>query len=198
MKWIGLTGGIATGKSAVAKVLREMGYPIVDADSLAREVVKPGSPGLAAVAQAFGREIVLPSGELNRSTLGQLIFADAKKRDQLEALLHPLIQELRAQRRLELERSEVELAFYDVPLLFEKSMQSEFDATVLVYANPKLQRARLAERNKLSESEVESRIQAQMAIDEKVKLANYVVFNETDLNELKANVSSVVSDLLKS
>lgn len=197
MKWIGLTGGIATGKSAVAKVLREMGYPIVDADSLAREVVKPGSPGLAAVAQAFGREIVLPSGELNRSTLGQLIFADAKKRDQLEALLHPLIQELRAQRRLELERSEVELAFYDVPLLFEKSMQSEFDATVLVYANPKLQRARLAERNKLSESEVESRIQAQMAIDEKVKLANYVVFNETDLNELKANVSSVVSDLLK-
>ncbi len=195
MKWVGLTGGIATGKSAVAKILRELGYPVVDADVLARTVVKPGSKGLKSVTQVFGPEIILSNGELDRSTLGQIIFSDPAKRIQLEEILHPLIQEQRAHERRELERNETEIAFYDVPLLFEKNMQDEFDATVLVYAKPEVQKSRLSERDKISADEVERRLAAQMPIDEKVKLAKYVIINEAGLAELRANVQAVVNDL---
>ena len=192
---MGLTGGIATGKSAVAKILRELGYPVVDADVLARTVVKPGSKGLKSVTQVFGPEIILSNGELDRSTLGQIIFSDPAKRIQLEEILHPLIQEQRAHERRELERNETEIAFYDVPLLFEKNMQDEFDATVLVYAKPEVQKSRLSERDKISADEVERRLAAQMPIDEKVKLAKYVIINEAGLAELRANVQAVVNDL---
>ncbi len=197
MLWIGLTGGIATGKSSVAKILREMGYPVVDADELAREVVRPGSPGLKAVVQTFGPEILETSGTLNRQALGQIIFADEAKREKLEEILHPLIQDLRSREKLKLEQSDVVLAFYDVPLLFEKKMGAEFDYTVLVYASAKFQRSRIAERNKLSEPEISRRLTAQIPIEEKVKMANYVIFNEAGPAELRGNVQAVVTDLLQ-
>jgi dephospho-CoA kinase len=195
MKWIGLTGGIATGKSSVAKILREMGYPVIDADILAREVVRPGTPGLKAVVQYFGRDILDAKGELNRPMLGQIIFADEIKREKLEAILHPLIQELRNKEKLEVERNGSTLAFYDVPLLFEKKMANEFDATVLVYANSKIQRARLAERNGYGEAEIEKRLLSQWPIEEKMKMANYVIFNESTPAELRRNVKAVIDDI---
>src|SRR6185437_9082681 len=99
MLWVGLTGGIATGKSSVAKILREMGHPVVDADELAREVVRVGSPGLDSVMQAFGRGVLNASGELDRAALAKIIFSDERSRDRLEGILHPLIQELRGREK---------------------------------------------------------------------------------------------------
>jgi len=197
MLWIGLTGGIATGKSSAAKILRELGYPVVDADELAREVVALGTPGLKAVAKHFGPGVLGSRGELNRQALGQIIFSDENQREKLEEILHPLIQDLRGREKLRIEQTGAALAFYDVPLLFEKRMAKEFDFTVLVYASSKIQRRRLAERNHLSEDEISKRLAAQMPIEEKMKLPDYVIFNEAGPNELRANVQAVVNELLQ-
>jgi dephospho-CoA kinase len=195
MKWIGLTGGIASGKSTVAKILRDLGLPVVDADYLARLVTVPGSEGLLAVTKEFGSEILNEKGELDRSKLGQIVFSDEAKRLRLEKILHPLIQEQRAVERRALEKQGCELAFYDVPLLFEKNLESEFDATVLVYAPEELQRARLRERDNLSDTQIEGRLQAQLPIDAKLKRASYVIFNKQSISDLKLNVQTVLKEL---
>lgn len=197
MKWIGLTGGIATGKSSVAKILRDFGLPVVDADSLARVVTRPQSIGLNAVVNVFGSSILDASGELNRKKLGEIVFNSPEQRRKLEEILHPLIQNERAKERLALEQRGCEMAFYDVPLLFEKHLESEFDAVVLVYARPEEQRRRMKDRDHLSDIEIESRLSAQLPIDEKVKLADYIIFNNGGLTELKANVQAVLQELAK-
>jgi dephospho-CoA kinase len=198
MKWIGLTGGIATGKSTVAKMIRDLGLPVIDADSLAREVVLVGSPGLAAVVAAFGPGILKPDQSLDRSLLGQMIFKDAAKRERLEKILHPLIQEKKNKERRRLENEGAEIAFYDIPLLFEKNLAKDFDKTVLVYCSRDEQIQRLVERNQLSRGEAELRLQSQLPIDDKVKLADYVILNRQGLSELRANTAAVIKELLES
>ncbi len=195
MKWIGLTGGIATGKSSVAKYLRDLGLAVVDADVLAREVTQIGSAGLIEVVREFGKEILNNDASLDRKKLAQIIFNSDEKRLKLEKILHPLIQESRARERRSLENSGCSIAFYDVPLLFEKNMQSEFDETVLVYAPEHLQRERLRARNGLSDSEINMRLNAQMPIDEKVKLATHVIQNVSSLAELRSQVEKCVANL---
>lgn len=195
MKWIGLTGGIATGKSTVARILRDLGLPVVDADALAREVVRAGSEGWNLVVQDFGRDILNSSGELDREKLGKIIFSDPSQRQKLENLIHPLIQKRRAEERRLLEQQGCEMAFYDVPLLFEKNLESEFDATVLVYSSPEEQRARLHERDQLSDEQIEMRLKSQLPIDDKLKRASYVIFNHGTLPELKVNVLTVLAEL---
>lgn len=196
MKWIGLTGGIATGKSTVAKILRDIGIAVVDADILAREVTKPGSKAVEEIKQAFGAEMVGADGNLDRSRLGRLVFQDPEKLKKLESILHPKIQDLRSRERLKLEQAGHALAFYDVPLLFEKNMQSEFDAILLVYASPEDQKRRLQERDHLKENEMDLRLKAQMPIDEKVKMAQYVILNNGSVADLKLNVQSILKDLV--
>lgn len=195
MKWVGLTGGIATGKSTVAKILRDFGLPVVDADSIAREVTRPDTVGLKKLVSEFGADILSTSGELNRKYLAGLIFSSPVKRSRIEGILHPLIQEVRAKERLELERKGCELAFYDVPLLFEKNLQDEFDAVVLVYVRPEIQKQRLLERDHLSDQQIVERLSAQISIDEKLKMADFLIFNNGNLGDLKANVLSVVKEL---
>lgn len=195
MKWIGLTGGIASGKSTVAKILRDLGLPVIDADSLARRVVMPGAKGLMAIAQTFGEDFILPNGSLDRSKLGQLIFSESSHRLKLEGLLHPLIQELKQAERLELENKGCEIAFYDIPLLFEKDLARDFDKTILVYCTPQEQLKRLVERDGLSEVEAHRRIAAQLPIDSKMKLADFVIFNNGGQAELKANTLAILKDL---
>lgn len=195
MKWIGLTGGIATGKSTVAKMIRDLGLPVIDADSLAREVVQAKSLGLAAVVAAFGPDILKPDQSLDRSRLGQIIFSDSAKRDRLEKILHPLIQEKKNTERRRLENEGVEIAFYDVPLLFEKNLEKDFDKTVLVYCSRDEQIQRMVERNQLSVQEAELRLQSQLPIDDKLKKAHFVIFNREGLSELRANTSAVVKEL---
>lgn len=195
MKWIGLTGGIATGKSSVAKIIRDLGLPVIDADSLAREVVLAGSPGLQAVVTAFGPEILRVDGSLDRSKLGRIIFSDPVQRDRLEKILHPLIQEKKNNERRRLENEGVELAFYDVPLLFEKKLQADFDKTVLVYCSRPEQIERLVQRDQLSEVEAEQRLSSQLPIDAKLKLADYVISNREGMNELRDNTEAMVREL---
>ncbi len=195
MKWIGLTGGIATGKSTVSAILRDFGRPVVDADVLAREVVRPGSRGLTEVARTFGEGVLTEAGELDRRALGRIIFSDSKKRAELESILHPLIQSRRADERRALERQGCELAFYDVPLLFEKNMQSEFDATVLVYAPRELQMARLREHTELLDTEIARRLDSQMPIDEKRELATYVLRNDGSVAELRRQVKELLAKI---
>lgn len=196
MKWIGLTGGIASGKSTVAKILRDLGLPVVDADSLARLVVAPGAKGLIKIAQTFGPEFVKPDGSLDRAKMGQLIFSEAPRRLELEGLLHPLIQELKHIERRRLENTGCDIAFYDIPLLFEKNLAGDFDKTILVYCSEAEQLHRLVERDGLPEEEARRRIASQLPIDSKVKLADYVIFNNGGQSELKANTMAVLKELM--
>ncbi len=195
MKWIGLTGGIASGKSTVAKILRDLGLPVIDADSLARLVVAPGANGLLAIARTFGPEFIRPDGSLDRAKMGALIFSEVPRRLELEGLLHPLIQELKNAERLRLENTGCELAFYDIPLLFEKGLSEDFDKTILVYCTEAEQLHRLVERDGLGEAEARRRIASQLPIDSKVKMADFVIFNNGGQSELKANTMSVLKDL---
>lgn len=197
MKWIGLTGGIASGKSTVSSILRELGFPVIDADQLARIAVAPGTPGLKAIVDRFGSEILTETGELDRKRLAKIVFANEEERRNLENILHPRIQELRAEERRRLEPLPISMAFYDVPLLFEKNMEDEFDSTVLVYCPPEEQIRRLKLRDHLSEDQARARLDSQWPIDEKIKRAKYVIFNQNSLADLKSNVMSVVHDLQK-
>ena len=195
MKWIGLTGGIATGKSTVAKIIRDLGLPVIDADHLAREVTKFGSKGLKKIVLKFGPSVLNDRGELDREKLGELIFNDDRKRLILEHIVHPLIQDLRITERRNLENQGCDLAFYDVPLLFEKKMENEFDATILVYSRVDEQRTRLKERNELTNEQIDARLKSQLSVDEKLQLADYVILNHGSVVELKHNVLTVIQDL---
>ena len=197
MLWIGLTGGIATGKSTVARLLRERGYPVVDADLLAREVVQIGTPGHADVLKHFGPAAVTDTGELNRAKIAELVFTDSKKREQLETLLHPRIRALADERRAELAKAGHKVAFYDVPLLFEKDMKSLFDKVICVYCPPDLQMARLITRNDFDMETAQERVDAQMPIDTKAKLADIVLKNETDVWDLGRALDQVLAQFPK-
>jgi len=175
---IGLTGGIATGKSTVAAMLAARGAAVVDADQIAREVVEPGTPGLEAVARAFGPEVLTPSGRLDREGLAAIVFADPARRRRLEAMTHPLIHARIAERVAGLVPSAPRLIAVDVPLLFEGDRQSDFpDGVLLVYADAATQLRRLRERSGLSEVAARQRLAAQLPIDRKRELATWVIDN---------------------
>jgi dephospho-CoA kinase len=195
MRWIGLTGGISTGKSTVAEILRAKGYPVVDADQLAREVVQRGTEGHEEVTAAFGPDSVSDSGELNRKKIGEIVFRDSRQRAILEQILHPRIRALAETRRRELESRGLELAFYDVPLLFEKSLQVLFDRTVVVVCEPEEQIRRLMVRDGFGREEAERRLAAQMPIEDKVKLADDVIRNEGSIGDLESAVDQYLRRL---
>ncbi|MCB0343253.1 MAG: dephospho-CoA kinase [Pseudobdellovibrionaceae bacterium] len=196
MKWVGLTGGIASGKSTVSKILRDLGYPVIDADILARQAVARGSQGYRDVINHFGPGVIGPDGEINRSALGAIVFSDEVKRRALEAIVHPKVQELQNKQRRELEQSGQALAFYDVPLLFEKNLQDHFDATVLIYAPEALQRQRIEKRDGLDDASIDQRLGTQWPIDDKLEKANYVIKNEGSLADLKTAIKKLVNDLM--
>jgi len=179
---IGLTGGIATGKSTVAAMLAERGAAVVDSDRVAREVVEPGTAGLAAVVSAFGDGVVDGTGRLDRARLAALIFADPGRRRRLEEILHPLIRT----RTLELAAAATAagppLIAVDVPLLFEVGRQRDFpDGVMLVYADAATQLQRLREREGLDAEAAARRLAAQLPIDGKRSLATWVIDNRGSL-----------------
>ena len=178
MRIIGLTGGIATGKSTVAAMLADRGAAVVDADLIARQVVEPGTAGLEAVAGAFGPEVVTPSGELDRARLAGIVFADAESRHRLEALTHPLILARIDDQVAGLVLSGPPLIAVDVPLLIEGGRQSDFPGGVLLgYADAATQLQRLRERNELDEDAGRQRLAAQLPIERKRELATWVIDN---------------------
>ncbi|MEX1031107.1 MAG: dephospho-CoA kinase [Paenibacillaceae bacterium] len=175
---IGLTGGIASGKSTVSSYLVAMGAVLIDADQIAREVVLPGSPALGKIKQLFGSSVITDEGTLNRKKLGEHIFANELSRKQLEGILHPEIRAIMKQRMNELEADNPRrLVVVDVPLLFESGLASMFEMVMLVYVPREVQLERLMNRDGLSRVQAEARLEAQMPIEQKIQLADFIIDN---------------------
>ena len=184
---LALTGGIACGKSTVGDLLETRGLTRIDSDQIARQVVEPGTPGLAAVAAQFGMSVLTSDGRLDRASLGRIVFQNEKARRTLEAILHPLIWEVMEQ---EMRRavSEARETVFEIPLLFEKGNQGRFSTVWVVTVSPECQFQRLQERDGLTLEQAQTRVDAQMSLSEKVKLASFVLSNEGDLKELERAV----------
>lgn len=195
MKWIGITGGIATGKSSVSSILRQSGFRVIDADQVAREVVVKGSLGLRAIEQAFGPDVITDSQELDRQSLAKIIFADQTKREKLNAILHPLIHQEVQKQKSEAMANGLVVCFYDVPLLFENHLQNQFDQTWMVTCSSETQLQRLMVRNQLSQAEAQQRILAQMPLVQKEKLASLVIKNDADIESLKKVVAAAIHSI---
>lgn len=181
MYLVGLTGGIASGKSTVASAWVELGGIEIDADQLAREVVAPGTPGLAAVKAAFG-DSVISNGALDRSALGQLVFANTDKRKQLEAIVHPLVRELAAKKIAELPNDSI--VIYNVPLLVEAAVDLDFDKVVTVEAPSEKQIERLVSIRKMNREEAERRVAAQASPAQRANAADVILNSNQDLHLL--------------
>lgn len=190
MKIYGLTGGIASGKSTVTRMLRELGAHLLDADVIAREVVEPGTPGLKAVAERFPG-VLGPDGRLDRVKLGARVFGDPKERAALNALLHPLIGQEFLLRTQALAEQGVERVLYDAPLLIENRLHEGMDGVLLVWVPREVQKARLRARDSLDEAAAEARLAAQLPLDEKRQHATWVVDNSGDLGATRAQVEGV-------
>lgn len=190
MKLYGLTGGIASGKSTVSRMLRELGAHVLDADVIAREVVEPGTPGLQAVAERFPG-VLGPDGRLDRAKLGARVFGDPKERAALNALLHPLIGQQFMLRTQALAEQGVERVLYDAPLLIENRLHEGMDGVVLVWVPREVQKARLMARDGLDEAAAEARLAAQLPLDEKRQHATWVVDNSGELGTTRTRVEEV-------
>ena len=195
MKLYGLTGGIASGKSTVSRMLRELGAHVLDADVIAREVVEPGTPGLKAVSERFPG-VVGPDGRLDRAKLGACVFGDAQERAALNALLHPLIGQEFMRRTQELAEAGAERVLYDAPLLIENRLHEGMDGVVLVWVPREVQKARLRARDGLDEAAAEARLAAQLPLDEKRQHATWVVDNSGSLEATRTRVEEVWSAML--
>ncbi len=191
---IALTGGIATGKSYVAGRFREAGVPIVDADLLAREVVLPGTPALAAIRKRFGPDAVRRDGTMDRIRVGQIIFKDKRARLDLEAIIHPAVVKAINDFFNALPKR-TPFAVADIPLVFETNREKDFDAIIVVACPRDVQLQRLMERNKLSKEDAEKRIAAQLPIDQKVKKATYVISNDGTFEQTDAQVDALIASL---
>ena len=194
LKVLGLTGGIGSGKSTVAKLIADLGVPVLDADVLAREVVEPGQPALAEVAATWP-ETIGPDGKLARGKLADIVFADPAQRLRLEAIMHPRIQALSDQRFAELAAKGHALAFYEASLLVESGRYKDFDGLVVVTASPETQLERVLARGGLSEEKAQARIDAQLPLLAKVRVATHLVDNDGDLDATKQQVERLVATL---
>jgi len=190
VKVLGLTGGIGSGKSMVASMFANLGAEVIDADQLAREVVEPGQPALEEIATAFGREILLPDGRLDRGKLARIIFADPIARARLNAITHPRIQE-RMATEMALRGSRPGVLIVDIPLLYENDRTGTVDRVIVVWVDTKTQLRRLVERDGLTADEARQRIAAQMPLDEKRARADMVVDNSGSRQNTRRQVEAI-------
>jgi len=198
MKLIGLTGGIATGKSTVSKMLRDLGLTVIDADVLAREVVEPGSFGLRALVQVFGFEILKNSGgvsELDRGLLSRKLFDDVNCRRVVENITHPLIQWRASQEFRKHFNLGENIIFYDAALIFEKNLRDKFNSILVVHTTPEIQIQRLKEREKIDHTHAKKRISSQIPISEKISGANHLIDNNGNLSQTKEQVIELIKKL---
>jgi dephospho-CoA kinase len=195
LRVFGLTGGIGSGKSTVAALLRERGVPIVDADELAREAVAPGSVGLSEVSRQFGPEVLAADGSLDRKKLGARVFGDGEARKRLNSITHPLVRQLSQARFAELAELGVTLAGYDVPLLFEVGLDAVLRPVLVVAASEATQLARILARDELTEAAARARMAAQLPLAEKRRRADYVLENDGTRAELAAAVDELLEKL---
>ncbi len=194
---VGLTGGIATGKSTVSQRLQQLGYVVIDSDQIARQVVEPGQSALEQIVAHFGQGILLPDGRLDRAALGKIVFNDPIERKVLEAITHPAIFVEKERQIKEALSHGHEIIFLDVPLLIETNLYKTVDKVLLVYTSEQIQLHRLMERDRLSMHEAMKRIRAQMPIDEKRPYADFIIDNSGSKEQLEAQVHEVLSMLRK-
>jgi dephospho-CoA kinase len=190
MRVVGLTGGIASGKSTVSAMFRELGAQVIDADQVARDVVEPGTPGLEEVARRFPG-VLDPSGQLDRAALGRRVFADPAERRALEGILHPRIREEVARRTEALARAGETVVLYDAALLIENGLHRGMDGVIVVSAPEAVQRARLAARDGLDDAAITARLAAQLPLADKRAHATWVVENGGSLDETRAQVRRI-------
>jgi dephospho-CoA kinase len=192
---LGITGGIASGKSSVTEIFRSLGAAVVSADELAREAVRPGSVTLRKLVERFGRQILQEDETLNRKALARRIFADPRAREALNRITHPAIAELAAERLRDLVQSGAGLIVYEAPLLFEAGAERRVDAVLVVRVDEPLQLQRLMDRDGIGLSEARARIAAQMPQQEKVARADYVIDNSGSPAETEARVKDLFCHL---
>ncbi|MDT9756448.1 MULTISPECIES: dephospho-CoA kinase [Heyndrickxia] len=193
-KIIGLTGGIASGKSTVSNMLKAKGFTIVDADIAARKVVEPGEPAYEQIIEAFGEGILLEDLTIDRKKLGALIFADEALRMKLNSIVHPAVRAWMTREKDRAIENGEKTVFLDIPLLFESRLTYMVERTILVYVDEETQLKRLMARNGLSEKEAQMRIRAQMPLSEKKALADAVIDNNGSPEETKQQLEKIVSD----
>ncbi len=189
----GLTGGLASGKSTVAARFRALGVPVIDADQIAREVVEPGSEGLAAIVEAFGQGVLAPDGSLDRARLGDLVFAAADKRRALNAILHPRIAARSAQHIAALDAAGEKLACYEAALLVENNLADAFRPLVVVAVPLDVQLARATARDGSTEEQARARIAAQLSISTKTAAADYVIDNAGEQSTTERRADEVLA-----
>jgi dephospho-CoA kinase len=195
VRLVGLTGGIASGKSTLAAALRDLGAPVIDADAIARAAVRPGTPALQEVARTFGTGVLGPDGALDRRAMAATVFADPAARARLEAIVHPAVRAEVAAETARLAASGHDLAFYDVPLLYEGGLEGEVDCVVVVHAPRALQLSRLRARDGMTREEAEARLASQLPIDEKARRADVVVSNDGDVASLRSRAAPLLAAL---
>ena len=192
---VGLTGGIGAGKSEVSRLLVEHGAVLIDADRIAREVVAPGTPGLASVVQAFGEEVLAEDGGLDRPKLGSIVFADPDRLAVLNSIVHPLVGA--RSRELESAAAEDAVVVHDVPLLTENSLAPLYDLVVVVDASPATQLDRLVRLRGMTEQDARARMAAQATRDKRLAIADIVIDNDVPLDDLRHRVRDVWGDLVR-
>lgn len=195
---LGITGGIATGKSSVARMFGDCGAVVVSADDLSRQAVAPGSATLAALTDRFGRQILDASGALDRTALAALVFSDSAARADLNRITHPAIARLADEKLHALSSAGHPLIVYEAPLLFEASAESRVDQVLVVTVDPDIQLDRLIKRDGLSRGEALARIEAQMPLFEKISRADYVIDNSGSIDETKDLVKKMYQHLISS
>jgi dephospho-CoA kinase len=195
-KVIGLTGGIASGKSTVGKLFKGFNVAVIDADLLAREVVKPGTEGLREVVAHFGDQVLAQDGTLDRVKLGARIFTDEAARKELDGILHPRIASLAEERIRAAQDTPTPYVVYEAALLVELGMYREFSKLVVVSADPELQVKRVMKRNGLTESEARDRLASQFPLAQKLAVADYVIKNDNNRDALLARTREVHEKLL--
>jgi len=194
MKIIGLTGGIATGKSTASKMLQELGYEVIDADTIVHELQAIGSSLLFEIANAFGSTVLHEDGSLNRGELGKMIFGNADARSKLDAIVHPAV---RVEFEDRIRKSKVDVLFLDVPLLFEAGFDDMTDVNLVIRASKQMQLLRLKMRDGLTEQEAQARINSQMPMSEKVARGDFVIDNNGKMCELEEKIEKFLGEILR-
>jgi dephospho-CoA kinase len=194
---VGLTGGIASGKSTVAKMFEDQGAYLIDFDALAHFVEEPDHPAWKAIVEFFGREILNEDGTINRAKLGLIVFSDHEKLSMLNSIVHPAVFDMWRRRTEDIRKINPRaIVVSDVPLLLEVRMQHLFDVVILVHVSPEDQIRRLTGRNEYSRKEAESRLDTQMPIDEKISHADFVIDNKGPIETTRSVVNAVWEELL--
>lgn len=193
---VGLTGGIASGKSTVADMFKREGAYIIDIDKISRDVVKPGKPAWQEVVNVFGKEVLNEDETLNRKKLGDIVFSDAEKRGKLEEIIHPKISAEKQRKISEIAKKDKQaIVIIDIPLLIETNKQDTVDKVVLVYTSSQGQIERLVKRDDFSLKDAHKRLASQMPIENKKKFAHYVINNEGPLDKVQKEVKEIFQKL---